>query len=84
MAFPSCSELITMVFVLIMVAFFPIRKKIGKVYREFVFFVMYWIAATLNLKLFYRVFIRIDFVRSFIRESDHIVVKVLTIMWGDV
>jgi hypothetical protein len=85
MAFPSCSELITMVFVLVMLAFFPIRKSVGKAYREFVFFVMYWIAATLNLKLFYRVLIRVAFIRSYIRNHRGLLgLKILTVMWGDI
>jgi len=46
---------------------------------------MYLISITMNFKLFYRVTIRIKFVKNFIQNHPkYMSVKILSIFWGDI
>lgn len=84
MAFPSVSEIPTFVFILLMIAFYAIRKEAASAYRRFTFFVVHWIQITMMIKFMFRVTIRIPFISDFFKfNPDNSFVKAATIIYGE-
>ena len=65
MAFPAVSEFPSLACILLMSAFYAIRKHafIAVAYRRFIFFLMYWIQFNLTIKLVVRIVTNIGYVK---------------------
>lgn len=64
MAFNSCSDIPALFMILLLFAFYAYRKKYSIVYREYSFFVIYFIQVNLTLKVIFSSLIKIDFIRE--------------------
>jgi len=86
MAYPCISEVPPLALILVMCAFYAIRKQsfIATAYRRFVFFLMYFMQFSLTIKLVVRIITSIQFVKSNSEElkKTNGVIFVKT-FWGD-
>ena len=64
MAFNSCSDIPALFMILLLFAFYAYRKKYSIIYREYSFFVIYFIQVNLTLKVIFSSLIKIDFIRE--------------------
>lgn len=87
MAFNSCSDIPALFMILLLLAFYAFRKKYSIHYRQYSFFVIYFIQVNLLLKLIFQSVVRIDFIRegfSSKSNQDRIGVKFLNLWFGGV
>jgi hypothetical protein len=87
MAFNSCSDIPALFMILLLFAFYAYRKKYSVVYREYSFFVMYFIMITLTMKVIFSSLIRIDFIREAMKSESNQskgIVKFLNLWFGGV
>lgn len=67
MTFNAAIDIPTLVFLLLLAMFYPIRKDHTIVYRTFCFFTIYWVQLITYLKIMHDVLIGIDFVQHNLR-----------------
>ena len=71
MAFNSCSDIPALFMILLLFAFYAYRKQYSVAYREYSFFVIYFIQINLTLKVIFSSLIRIDFIREAMESESN-------------
>ena len=87
MAFNSCSDIPALFMILLLFAFYAYRKQYSVAYREYSFFVIYFIQINLTLKVIFSSVIRIDFIREGMESESNqnkAGVKFLNLWFGGV
>ena len=83
MTYNSVFEILAMVFILILAAFYQIRKEFTAFYRGFSFFTVWWILVTSCLKLLHDVAMGNTFIHFFLKDNpDSFLTKVNGVVFG--
>ena len=83
MNFNSCSDIPALFFMLLLFAFYGVRKQYSILYRKYSFFVVYFIQTVLTLKMFNDILLRIDFIQTFFADNaDSMIVQVNQLIFG--
>ena len=81
----SCIDLPSLELILGLVAAYPYRKYYTKTVLEYTFFVIYYLAFIITIKLVQEIFVKIEFIQDLMDEHPkHPAVKLNNLLFGNV
>jgi len=71
MSFNTLLDLPILIIVLVLVAFYDLRKNYTVIYRSYCFFVVYWMQTVMIIKLIHDILVRTYFIKTWLEDKQN-------------